>query len=333
MIIIVIVIVTFLIFSVLNLQVTHDYYYFFRDVCLSVHLQTVGLVSSLHNCSSLLLSSNSYPPPLPLFHLLLLIVVVFFLPSMERLLKDNSLDCVGIPLGIAGVTQPCPLLSTSESPCSPSLSRLRRLLPAPPPSLVAPLFTPRSSYPSVADGLTVPGICRELIATQQCRDLSPIAILNVGGDRHEVMWSTLDRMPHTRLGRLGQCQSHESIMQLCDDYDLDEMEFFFDRHPRSFSSVLNFYRTGKLHLVEEMCVLSFSDDLQYWGVDELYLEPCCQHKYHQRKENVFEEMRKEAESLEVHEEEDFGPGKYGLWKKKVWNLLEKPQTSMAARVT
>ena len=82
-----------------------------------------------------------------------------------------------------------------------------------------------------------------------------------------------------------------------------------------------------------MCVLSFSDDLEYWNIDELYLESCCQHKYHQRKESVFEEMRKEADSLREPAVEDFGEGYCAKWQQKLWDLLEKPQTSMAARVT
>lgn len=156
--------------------------------------------------------------------------------------------------------------------------------------------------------------------------------LNVGGSIHEVMWSTLGRLPHSRLGRLRAAVTYESIMELCDDFDISHNCYFFDRHPRSFGSILNFYRSGKLHLVDEICVLAFSDDLLYWGVDELYLEPCCQHRYHQRKEAQEEELRKELESLRQREEDHFGQGKWGEVRRKAWDMLEKPQTSKGARV-
>lgn len=99
-----------------------------------------------------------------------------------------------------------------------------------------------------------------------------------------------------------------------------------------------------------MCVLSFCDDLEYWGLDELHLESCCQHSHHQLKEAVYEELRKEAESLVTGQQEEDEQHAavssttpdvsshtnrrrlYTMWKQKTWDLLEKPQTSTAARV-
>ena len=72
----------------------------------------------------------------------------------------------------------------------------------------------------------------------------------------------------------------EKILQLCDEFlPGDPPEYFFDRNPVNFPTILNMYRTDKFHMIESGCALVFQKDLEYWAVDEYSLEPCCALKY------------------------------------------------------
>ena len=156
--------------------------------------------------------------------------------------------------------------------------------------------------------------------------------LNIGGTRHEILWKTIECLPNSRLGKIRFAKSLREVEELCDYLNMDENEIFFDKHNGTFDCIINFYRTGKLHLYENICVLAFRQDLLYWNIDECFLDSCCLMKYHQRKDALMDEVRKEEES----EREQINSEKFvsclPKWRKKLWDLMENPQTSRGARV-
>ncbi|XP_071775214.1 delayed-rectifier potassium channel regulatory subunit KCNS3 [Centroberyx gerrardi] len=171
--------------------------------------------------------------------------------------------------------------------------------------------------------------------------------LNVGGVRHQVDPDTLLRFPHTRLARLLCCQSEAAILELCDDYSPAEKEYYFDRNPRVFLCVLNFYRTGRIHMMEELCVFSFSQEIEYWGIQELHLSSCCSNWFQERKEYIEDrdwDIRSDDQqqpsfdsSFEELSALDKDLAKFkGAWcaevRSYVWLRLEDPGHSRASKI-
>merc|ERR1712051_170464 len=78
------------------------------------------------------------------------------------------------------------------------------------------------------------------------------------------------------------------------------------------------------------------EDIAYWGIDELLVEPCCAVKYYSDIEICIKELDTEEEEkqreIEREKIEDFGPTWYGKLRKKLWDLFEYPQTSKGAKV-
>ncbi|XP_038584045.1 potassium voltage-gated channel subfamily S member 3-like [Micropterus salmoides] len=170
--------------------------------------------------------------------------------------------------------------------------------------------------------------------------------VNVGGFKQRMEHNILKRFPQTRLGRLLCCSSKEAILELCDDFSPSEMEYYFDRNPCFFSYVLNFYLTGKIHLVDGLCVVSFFQEIEYWGIKERHLDFCCSNKFY---ELMFAEDKcwdQRSDELQLHSsdssveelsalEEDIEMFE-GSWcadvRKNIWIRLENPGYSTSAKV-
>ena len=71
--------------------------------------------------------------------------------------------------------------------------------------------------------------------------------INVGGMSFETRRSTLRKRPASRLAMLAERLERD------ESWDNDKQEFFFDRHPGVFASILHCYRTDELHTDHNLC--------------------------------------------------------------------------------
>lgn len=160
-------------------------------------------------------------------------------------------------------------------------------------------------------------------------------IINVGGLRYQFPWTTLEDFPLSRLGQLRLCNSFDEIMRVCDDYDVVRNEFFFDRSPCAFRTILTYLRAGKLRSLREMCALSFQEELLYWGVPEESLEWCCRRRLLQRLEEC-EELERMAEEDEEDEGDSetgsSGESRLGRCMGNLRDMVEKPQSGLPGKI-
>ena len=115
-----------------------------------------------------------------------------------------------------------------------------------------------------------------------------IIIFNVGGTKFEVLKSNFAYWPTTRLSRLVRASTKEEILNLCgkfistsisDDGKSTKQEYYFYRNWSNFNAILDLYRKIKLHAPIHICCTNYHEDLEYWGIDEIILDPCCAIKY------------------------------------------------------
>ncbi|XP_066918705.1 voltage-gated potassium channel KCNC1-like isoform X1 [Clytia hemisphaerica] len=183
-------------------------------------------------------------------------------------------------------------------------------------------------------------------------------VLNVGGYRHEIMSSTISTSPDTRLYWTTQKRSQSP------DYDATTGEFYFDRNPIWFPYILNYYRLGKIHCPVDVCGAQFEEELQYWGIEERFIDSCCWDRYNKHKEanfklsstneDVVDEVEQQSMLSDIEsqfiEHERFQTfidplGDTEQWmfvslfekikrkyKSTIWNILEEPNSCKTAKL-
>jgi len=118
--------------------------------------------------------------------------------------------------------------------------------------------------------------------------------MNVSGRHYDAWLQTIERFPDTLLAlsrhavRVFQTRclrfpdtllgSHER------EYfrDVDTGEYFFDRDPELFRYILNYYRTGRIHMPRDVCLTAFLDELAFFGIRSDVIADCCHEEYEDR---------------------------------------------------
>lgn len=164
-----------------------------------------------------------------------------------------------------------------------------------------------------------------------------ICVLNVGGTRYAFTREVIRDFPLRRVSRLIACATEKEVLELCDDYDRDLNEFFFDRHAQAFVFIMLYVRSGKLRFVPGVCELSFYTEMLYWGLESAHLDSCCQKRLDDRMSDIGLDTLSEGDI----EDEPQSTGESvqeaeltcrARWLEKMRKAFEEPNSSLVAQL-
>ena len=153
------------------------------------------------------------------------------------------------------------------------------------------------------------------------------------GIQVEARWSSLGRLPNSRLGKIRFAKDLNEIKNLCDGFDSGRNEIYFNKSYGSFDTIFDFYNHEKIHLKKKECVTQLYNDMCYWQIREVDISICCYLKYNTMKNEAIEakaEIEKIANIKRVSKA-------YSVCcldsRKTLWLLMEHPESSLLARVS
>ena len=107
-----------------------------------------------------------------------------------------------------------------------------------------------------------------------------------------------------------------------------------------FQAVLNYLRTGELHLPSYVCGPAAKTELTYWGVPPHKIERCCWTNYSEWNTTLeaLQRLEKDRKLTQLSPEHTGGGradarGCWKRWRPVVWRVLSRSNSSTGAKVT
>nr|CAD2159777.1 unnamed protein product [Meloidogyne enterolobii] len=139
--------------------------------------------------------------------------------------------------------------------------------------------------------------------------------LNIGGSSYRIRTrSILKHGADTLLGRfIRMDEQHRRAW--ADAYFEEESEYFFERVPRYFDPVYDFYASGKLHVPKDLCFDKFMAELRFWSVSKAKVDQCCSPfaQYY---------LYKKTKNLDTPEKDHFIGLRCAKVRRRLWLILE-----------
>ncbi len=169
-------------------------------------------------------------------------------------------------------------------------------------------------------------------------NLSKTVLLNVRGTRFRILKERLKNFP--MISRIRPLENYESLtehqlLMVCDRYDLDKKEFYFDRDPEVLKMLLNGFnsKNEKLHLNEDYCIFHLTKELEYWKLKNSDFDLCCRYKIKNDEEEFAIFNKKEEDFDEAKKLDEYYRGQFmGKLRRKLWDITEVPRSSWMAIV-
>ncbi|KAL4223345.1 Potassium voltage-gated channel subfamily B member 1 [Mactra antiquata] len=154
-------------------------------------------------------------------------------------------------------------------------------------------------------------------------------VINVGGTIYKSRKTTLRNVPGTKLSELNEASEH---------YDRNNNEYYFDRNPFLFSYILDYYRSGAMHIPRNICSIYTREELRFWGLGDGCISECCSKYYFDELDDntTFEYIKDEFYSLQsnidTQSEEMLKQSPFQRFRQRAWVFIDNHGSSMAAKI-